>query len=734
MPGSFSVEPDPPDLTPAITPVHVYRYDPDAPEAEGPYTLIPNVYCVSVAEMEHAEPTSAQFTYMLDDTCGVIYDWPSQFEDLWPMQAPESQYRVKQGDRLVVLATLPDDTKRLLFDGFVTAPQADVSANAQEITFTAASAEVRCWDTPITGRWQRQGDKASSTADADVVQIGGSARFNPDGKPNCTPADKDVDDGGYVDFPHPVFIANRGDDESDKQSLWTLAKAAKYILARCNSDEKFVDNPDFSVLVDLLNNRSPKDGTDSYDPGDPATYDEHPITLSDYDAGNRPWPEALGELLNYYGFAMRFVSELDDKKLPWHHLEIERRDQEGPRAPKNIQLPKVGADVDPGTVNVASFHVAHDFRDVANAIEIETKPKLYEASFVLAPGFTPTAGDELAVNAGRFLLSTSSTETDEIHDRYRLYVLDEMGEGHWSFADAAWQAAPDPPDLKALFPEIDPGDGKPKTPGYVNRYRPGRRELVTKDAKGDPLKATLHLSRDYAGPDPPCLWDGSGTWQPIAGSWRLLDDRLGIFVTAEDPRQWKIGDDRGTATPQEHSKTLNGIACLTAPSTTINSLKKFTLLLTTVVEGDHGIEVSADKRKASPIDHTITRRVDARDHYRYAEVTVSSRLGDGNAVIVDDTAAALEKATQLRAAHEFPPISGSVTIPHLDFSLEIGDRIDKINGRDVSLQVNAGSEADEAKSYPFVVARSLSMSGDQQSTVLQLSDRRYEPPPIGRRR
>lgn len=740
MAGSFDIQPPPNPLTPPAKPVHVYRYDPDATDPRGQYELLPNVYCEGVAERDGPEPTTAQFSYMLDDTLAAYMGWPCQFEDLWPMQAPESKYKVKQDDRLVVLTVLPDKSKRLLFDGFVLAPQADVSADAQAVTFAATSVEVRCWDSPIAGRSQRQGDRYFSPSDISEVDVDLPCRFNADGLPNCTgegvdyDVGSDIGDGGgvYANFPHPVFICAADNQPGDRQSLWTLSKATRYIIARYNLNEEYVDNPDFSVLDDLLNNRVPKEGADSYDPADSATYDEHPITLSDYDASNRPWPEVLSELLSYYGFGMRFEFELDDQGLPWHHLELERRDQAGPRAPKDLLLPKVGTPLDPSAVNVGAFHVATDFRGVANRIEIESNEKVHEASFVLAPGFQPAAGDETAANAPKWFLSAASVSTDEeVRNKYRKYILDEMGQGHWSLNNSSWVPGSHPPDLSPIFPDVAPGGaGLPPTPGYVNRYRPARNSLVTVDGNKEPLKKQLHLSRDYAGPDPPCVWDGTGTWQAVTGSWELLDDRLGIYVTAQDMREWKIGKDKAGMT-QEPSEKLDAVASLANP-TAANA--KFYLRLTTVIDGDYGIKAVADKRKASPIGFDVTRRIDARDHYAYAKVEASSAAGAGEAVVTDDTGNAMEKATQLRAAHEFPPIAGSVTIPGLDFSLQIGDRIKSINGRDVSLQVNAGAEAGEAKSYPFVVARSLSMSGDQQSTVLQLSDRRAEPAPIERRR
>ena len=33
----------------------------------------------------------------------------------------------------------------------------------------------------------------------------------------------------------------------------------------------------------------------------------------------------------------------------------------------------------------------------------------------------------------------------------------------------------------------------------------------------------------------------SGTWQQIDGGWSLMEDRLGIEVTVDDPESWNIG-------------------------------------------------------------------------------------------------------------------------------------------------------------------------------------------------
>jgi len=730
---SFDLSPPLPSQTDPPIPVRVLRYDPAAEPGEDGrdrrYSTLPNVRCVNVAEREGAEPATARFAYILDDTLARDAGWPGQWEDLWPMNSAGNPLRVEQGDRLIVVAHPPDGSLRLLFDGFADTPQVDVASEGQQVTFAATSVEIRCWDEPIGGRFQRDADDPEAGEDR---ATGLPTRFNPEGKANATPQDADA--GLTGDFPAPAFLEQVKRLGPPPQTLWTLSRACRYILAAYNRDQEFVDNPDFEVMDDLLNNRRPAEGSEWLDG---IEYESSPITLGDYDATNRPWPEVVAELLGYYGFGFRVVHEWDAGS-PSHWIEMYRRDQDGPTEPKELRLPRVGASLGFDYVDVSGFNAAHDFRGLANEIEVETDPGKCEVSIVLAPGFEIDAADATAPNDEKWLKTKQADASDADRDKYRVYVADECGDGHWSFAADDWALTP--LDLASVFPDVENDDEEPVR-GYVRRYRPGARALVSLGPDKKPLKAVLHFSRDYEGTEPG-VWDGTGHWQPIAGSWELLDDRLGVRLTAEDLRAWKIGDYKGPD-PQESGTTLDAIKSIAAPDPTKQPLKRFALRLTTVIESDFGLDAVAEKRAASPSPFTISRRVEARDVYRRSVVHPSSPFYDdsdpdaldlnANQIVRDDSAKALTKAAQIRSSREFPPIAAAVAIPRLDFSLQIGDRVSRINGREVSLQVNAGSEAGESPSYPFVTARTLDLAGDRQTTTLQLSDRRMEVAPTGRR-
>ncbi len=734
MAGSFDYNPCSPQLALDATPVGVFLYDGSADPGQG-YTFLPNIGCDQVQYKEGIEPPSARFSYILDEVAASSNGWPSQFDQIWPLTVPPSPYVVANDDELVVLALLPDNTTRVLFHGFARLPQTDLGPASQHVSFVAVGVAVLCWNTPIGGRIERDADDPQN---GNNVQTDLPVRFNPAGTgtraiggylPNATPDGYDVGAGG--DSPFPVFLDPNIDRSPDPRSFWGLSKAVRYILANWNTQAlgSLVDNPDFGTLDALLQNRRPLTGAEFFDPTNSATYQTDHNRIRDYDATNRPWPDVVAELLGFYGFGMRFVCTTGSSGEPYDYLEVYRKDAAGPTDPKPVYLPETGTQLSEAMANVATMHAAFDYQAVANSFYVETAPERYEVSIILAPAYQLRAGDGTAANRAQFRKSAldAATATAATRAKYRFYIADECGDGHYSLADSEWQTTPI--DFSSVFQLPNGNSGN--VPAYVRRYRPGRNTLFSKDLNNKPLPAQLAVSRNYTGADPPCVWDTvSGSWQQIDGGWALMEDRLGIEVTVDDPESWSIGKPPAGAAAQEPTGVLHGISSMANPSTSVPSQMQFWLRLTTVIEADYSIEATAPRRDASPMPLTILRRVDARDHFHRDVVDASSAFNatpGTDQVVQDDTAAALTHACQLRAAHEFPPLAAAVTIPMLVDYLQVGDRISEINGRDVSLLVNAGIEQGEAPSYPYVVALTWGLQANQQTTTLQLADRRLEP-------
>jgi hypothetical protein len=774
--GSFTFSPYPQQLALQATPIAVCLYDPNIPafdEGDGTpwYTLLPNVRCEQIQYKEGHEPPTARFSYILDELAASMNGWPDQFDDLWPIAIAPSNYVIGNGDELVVLAILGNNTTRVLFHGYSRVPQTDLTATSQHVTFVGVGVAIRAWDMPIGGRIQRDAPYAILTDAAIQHQTDLPTRFNPAAigtisiggyLANCTQPAYDTNVGG--ENPYPVFLdpnLYNSPASVDPPVLWTLSGAVRYILANWNTtyaDESqtdlMIDNPNFGVLDSLLQNRQPTPGEEFFDPTDSSTYTTQPNCIRDYDATNKPWPDVVAQLLGFYGFAMRFVCEDDQHGRPYDYLEVYRKDAAGPADPKQIYLPDAGSNLTETIANIASMHAAFDFHGVSNQVFIESHPERYECSVILAPGYTPAAGDVASI--GQFKLSNldSSNATPTQRAKYRYYIADECGDGHWSVQNQNWSGTGGGSAIKLgpLFAENEnldnanptggnQGQVQNQTPPFVMRYRPGLNKLLSTDALNKPLPATLALSRDYTGADPPCLWDSvSGTWQTINGGWTLMQDRLGIIVIAEEPNEWNVGKPLAGTAAQEPTGVLHGIESMAAPAAAPGSgvpytTQQFWLRLTTVIEGDYGIEATAQKRPASPIPFTIQRNVDAHDHFYYDVVDGTSPYspnpgpaGPENATVVkDDSDHALAHACQLRTAHEFPALTASVQIPQLIGYIDVGDRISEINGRDVSFLVNAGVEQGEAPAYPYVVAVTWGFEGEKQTTIIQLSDRRLEP-------
>jgi hypothetical protein len=738
MPGSFDLDNTTPALYGDALAAGVYVY---TPGADDPFFLFPNVRCLRIDYREGPEPPVARFEYIMDDALAINLGWPSQFEDLWPIDA-QGPYVVNPDDRLVVMAQNPDGSPMILFDGFAQVPQVDVTPRSQRVTFTAVGAAVREWDSPISGRVQRHSDPAGlqdTSGDSDV-QIDLPCRFNPSDTdvgsrggylPNRTPDGQDtVQAIGEISLDHPVFLDPAIERSPDPRAYWSLSDAIKYLLAEHNGSQTYTSYPSLDALDDLLEVESPPSGQDAFDPEDAET---SPLTIRDYDASNRPYPEVIAELLSYAGFVMRWDTGADENDLPCTQLRIYRRDGAATSPLKSIYLDAAGTQtLDPSRNNVARLHLARDGNSIVNAWQVETQQRLVEVSVILAPLYQPSASDAQSSNRKQFFCSSwGAATTATTRRKYRWYGADECGDGHWTEA-GAWSSTPF--DFSSVFPPDDDG-----TPSYTVRYRPGSQTLISPDTDGNPLRADLAISFDYTG-ETAALWDGSGTWQTIKGGWRLLEDRLGIEVTAEDPEQWATGIGAsavgvsGATGATVPGGDIRGVTWWASPpqGAPTNGTQPV-LRLTTVIQDDLRMPVSAGKRIASPTRFARWRSVDARDHFQYASIDPSSmnyttQGGDGTdpVVVRDDTDNAMAHAYQLRSAYEFPPLAGSVTIPYITTYYEVGDRIERVAGRDVSLTTNIGQDQGETPTYPWVVGVWWSFEGDRQSTTLQLSDRRAE--------
>ena len=717
--GTFDLPPVVSGLASAGIQVYVCRYDGEE------LSYLPNIVCEQIEEKWGATPAVARFRYLLDDTYAQTNGWPSRFEQVFPIDAVGSSV-VQMDDRLVVLFQASGGNPFVVFDGFAQIPQLDIAPNRQGVSFVALSVAIRLWDQPIITRVQRDGDRDTVDDGSADWEVGLACRFNPSDETvggqggyvgNCVA--KGTVNGDYGTY--PVFLdpllSQRGPKTT---SYWFVSTAVGYLMTYMILNlnmNKYVTFPTLSALSELMSAAQPPDDNGFVNPGNAVTKD---IVVRDYDATNKVHPEVIEELLNYAGFVMAFKCGGDSSGNPQTKLVIMRRDALAATSPKPVYLQAAfSPQLNPSANNVTSLSLVRDCNQMANDWYVETAAQQIEVTVMLAPLFQPDPAD--VSTPQNFYNSALTNATALQRHKYRWYGVDECGDGFWNSSDGQWVTGQGC-DFGEIFYDEDTGEDD-----YVKRYRPGQRTVIAKDKSGEPLKATLEIKFDSTISYPGLVaLDGSdiGTgWLTVSDGWQLLEDRLGIEVTIDNPEQWNSGNPKVGS-----GGHIQGITWVAKPP----DGKAFVLRLTTVIEGDADLGIEAPKRKASPSKFSRARSTDAKDHFQYCAIMPGSlnylpQGGDGETFLVmrDDTAAAQTQAEQLRSAHEFPTLAGALTIPFLTTYYELGDRINRIQGRGCSLQTNIGASQGETPTYGWVVGRTLQCD-PRQATTLQLSDLRGE--------
>lgn len=707
--------------------------------------LLPNVRLLSIHQREFMPP-AARYRYVLDDH--AIFRRPgdpSRIEQCFPIGA-KGPGIVATDDRLIAARVMADGSRQVLHDGFATDVQPDADPDSRSITFGAIDAVARDADSPLGGAIVRDTEGAATRPDADAykdpakvqdVRTGLHAVFNPQGKPNATA--KDRDSGRAPNF-YPVFV----EPDAEDARHWTLAMAAKYcLLSRRPTGagaEVFYDFDTLDFLDDMLVAYKPVEEGGAVDPDDPSTYVAEPIVCQDADVTFDTPLEAVRRLIEPHGFAWRVLVSTKSDGTARHRIDFYRKDDR--KGIVHLDLQPEGSDLDPARSRVNAYGLARDVRGIVNRWGVISRPRLYEARFVLRPSFRIDPDD-----LGHLDVYVKSNGAHRGFERaYRTFGAGEGGDERWNFATSS-MVRPFV-DLRELF---DPDSEASDPRRYVRRRRKPIRKLLTLDALKRPLEAQLHVSTDYDGNALPALWDPGatplppstrkgGTWQRVVSDkWRLLDDRIGIELTMDDPQNWSIGDCREAGMPFPGG-AINVPKCLllrqpipAIPAAVGPKYPLFWLGLTCVIEGDAGIEEFAERRDRSATIFRVTRYEDAPEFQGPDVISLRSPLipaPDGNAspaavVARDDTDDARAVLEGRRAASELGTFAGSFTLPYFTGAIEIGHKVADVRGIDLSLNTAGGIEGGEKPVYPRVVGLDSTFDGPP-SVVIHLSDDRAE--------
>ena len=700
MPAFASIEPTRTPLGRPAALVGVFRFDPSG----GGYGFLPNIRVMTIRYREGADAGVARFRYVFN--APGLDDAPSSFAEVMAVNT-NSPGVVANDERIVVLTANPDGGFQVLFDGFAQVPEMGLGPNREVVTFLAFGVAIREWDTPIAGALMRDATDPATVADLATDLV---THFNPRGLPNATPEGADAATESGDTF--PTFLDAYLTRSPAPQRFWTLPMAVRYLCSRHNPAQTYLKNPPGALIDQILDSRAPLSSNEgAFLPGEAGGYGSDELIVPDLPASGKAWPAVIRDLLAPNGFGMAIRVETDASGHPATSLDLFRLQDGSSAHLKDLYLQPRGATLDPGQTNLGEADLARDMSGVANAVTVESALIRHEASFILAPGFPINPGDASGSSILAGFDRTSSNFAQTNHDLYRLYVLDETGEGHWDFA--AGEVSKTVAPLDDLF---GVGDGFDKN--YVVRRRLPVGALFTVDANQKPLGVRLSISTDYKGTQPG-LWDGTGTWQPVGGGFELLKDRLGIWINAPNPNSWNIQPSRVPGAPYP-AGVVRGVE-----DQANTDAKRFSLRLTCVVEGDEVLRATADRRPSSPTNYAITRRVDARDRYVKQVIAAQSEFNPGPEakVVRDDSADALAEASARRNAGEAGEVVGTVVIPRFTQTYRIGDRVRSIQGRGLSFQTNAGAPSEEGQVFPAVVGLTWDFE-EGQRTILHLSDQR----------
>jgi hypothetical protein len=668
------------------TPIGVYRL------SMGSLQPLPSLVCTSIETREGPFPGAARFRYKFD---GQDAQSPQSIEEALGTQFTGSEV-INPGDELVVYAQEPSGLSVPIFDGFATDFGGSLGSELEQATIGAVGVAWRTSDLVIPGVYMRQGPDWTVVADT-LTDI--RAVFNPRGMSNATPANADHNWAGGKTS--PAFVEPLDQRLTNGSRFWTLPMAARFIVYGMNANETFVKCPQDGAF-DILYAREPVSGQ-SFDPGNPATYTNSPIYPNDKPITGRTWSDLLWEMVHDKGFSYAWRLSSNSSGLPQTALDLYVQ-QTQPLKQLNLSY----GPLDPATSNLqgAGFH--RETAALINSWLVDGHLVQYEASFVLACGFPSQSSDASSLDT--YSKNDPSFATNS--DKYRLYVFDESGDGHY---------APGSTTQVATIPSLDSVFGAPVmgVPQYVTgRRRVPQGNLITLDGTGKPRKWTVHISTNYAGSSPG-VWDGTGQWQEMStGSVRLLSDRLGIYLDMPNPNSWTVARSANSSDP-EPSGVVEGVEAQAAGGS-----NKFYVMLTCVVEADQNVFGVSNTTAMSPLPQTIQREVDASDRYFKQVIHYKSLYNQsgGGADIVqrDDSPLCLAEATALQYSTQSGVLEGEFEIPRFTAFYNLGDRIQGIVGRGLSFRTDGGAAAN-SPIYPVVVGVRWELEPHQR-TILTLSD------------
>jgi hypothetical protein len=448
-----------------------------------------------------------------------------------------------------------------------------------------------------------------------------------------------------------TYQENSVGSASPINQFWTLRQAIRYLLWALNGDEEYINNPSLAQIdAEIDNDALPMQNVRL----------ERGLYLG----------QCLDRLLVPAGYLWRINYSPGGRTLSFF-----RRGAVGSLV--SIPYQAYGETLNTVLTKAEAIDLKFDAARLANQVEVRGSRREFEITAELARAW-PEDDDGKVVDE----LLASGDDFASVRNVYRKWVLNEAG---------------DYIGLRSELTDIFTSAIRTAmtTAGILAQFRPARRRR---------LLPTLTLGADGATPigpirgieiemSNPLFGTGGPEWIPLPNiSCELLEHEAGIYITAE-------------ALPEEFE--LLG-----------TDLK---LRVTATLESSYRIAYNAVRQVASPQPDVARTVLELIERYRYREVTSLSKYYDDvngmtptkASLQANDYDAMVDYADFARTTWDLLDVGGKIVLEGLDHSYSVGQRVQTIEGRDISLQAKSASGA-----YPQIVA--IERNVTSQNTILHL--------------
>ena len=466
------------------------------------------------------------------------------------------------------------------------------------------------------------------------------------------------------DFDYDLFIdpesirtasARKEQEQTGEADGWDMHRAIYTLQGLCNEDQTFIKRAS---------------NTNSLFPGPfEGAPPPHNIRLR----RGRYLPEYLDAVLHPHGYDWFVINEIveDEEENPTFERRIKffKRGGDPERIePKKIFLQAIGEELDLAQTNASESSVTTNIADIAN--EIVGQGSLVERQITIELQRTWSTSDDNTDLQDMQISNPLSDFHTTKQKVWRKWIGNEAGD-----IDVLEVGG-----RTVFYPQFDSvfGEGN----WVARRRRMGR---------------CLQFDETEKRAAPVVEWMSPYTqqWEEIPPEWActILDDQIGVYFSGDTP-----------------------------PLELVNAGANARVRITGTIKGDKRVQSTSTRRNTSPNINTIKLFIDLSDRFHDRQVITTgdyaseAATGGNGSDEQQNGEEMLDYLDDLQDIEDSAAIQAEFTLFGLHFEYEIGDSIESIAGRDISLNRNAEERKD--KKYPQITA--IRHLWQQQRTVLTL--------------